>query len=167
MRIYTLTPCLIFISILLLSCSRYTPSPGTTTRTKEMAVPVASGNMETSILANVNTHRRSLGLSSLQMMDAANQQAFNHSKNMATDKTAFGHDGFSQRVRTIEQSAGKTTASAENVAYGSLSAKEVVNVWLNSPPHRKNMEGNYNFIGIGSYKDRRGVIYFTQIFIRK
>jgi len=132
-----------------------------------MAAPVASGNMEISILANVNAHRRSLGLSSLQMMDAANQQAYNHSKNMATGKTAFGHDGFSQRVRTIEQSAGKTTASAENVAYGSLSAKEVVNVWLNSPPHRKNMEGNYNFIGIGSYKDRRGVIYFTQIFIRR
>lgn len=167
MRIYTRTPCLLFFSIMFLSCSRYTPSPAPTTRTKVMAAPVASGNMETSILANVNAHRRSLGLSSLQMLDAANQQAFNHSKNMATGKAGFGHEGFSQRVRTIEQSAGKIIASAENVAYGSLSAKEVVNVWRNSPPHRKNMEGNYNFIGIGTYKDSRGVIYFTQIFIRR
>jgi len=132
-----------------------------------MAAPVGSGNMEISILANVNAHRRSLGLSSLQMLDAANQQAYNHSKNMATGKAGFGHDGFAKRVSIIEQSLGKSSASAENVAYGSLSAKEAVNVWLNSPPHKKNMDGNYNLTGIGTYKNTRGVIYFTQIFIRR
>jgi uncharacterized protein YkwD len=59
------------------------------------------------------------------------------------------------------------SASAENVAYGQLSAQAVVKGWINSAPHRKNMEGNYTLTGIGLYKDRKGVIYFTQIFLRK
>jgi uncharacterized protein YkwD len=53
---------------------------------------------------------------------------------------------------------------AENVAYGATTGKEVVNDWKNSPPHRKNMLGRYKYIGIGIAKDRRGRIYYTQIF---
>jgi uncharacterized protein YkwD len=123
--------------------------------------------MEGSILRYVNEYRRSIGKPSLQMLDAASQQAYNHSRNMATGRTSFGHSGASQRVHTIEQSLGRTSASGENVAFGGLSAREVVDVWLNSPPHRKNIEGNYNLTGIGVYRDAQGTIYFTQIFLRK
>lgn len=79
---------------------------------------------------------------------------------------AFGHDGFSQRVAAISQAIGRIAASGENVAYGALSAKGVVDVWLNSPPHRKNIEGNYTISGIGVF-DRQGTLYFTQIFLRQ
>lgn len=61
---------------------------------------------------------------------------------------------------------GWITASAENVAYGQLSAKEVVKGWLNSPGHKKkNIEDNYTLTGIGVYTDKKGVIFFTQIFV--
>jgi len=133
--------------------------------------PVMESNrgnsMEASILHYVNMHRRSLGLRDLQMIEPANQQAYNHSRDMATGRASFGHDGFSQRVSNISNAIGRVSGSAENVAYGNLSAREVVDVWINSAGHRKNMEGNYNQTGIGVYSDRRGVLYFTQIFVRR
>lgn len=151
----------VFVLIAILSCSPklITPAP------PEKRVEI-TGNMEGSILGYVNEHRRSIGLSSLETNAEANRQAYQHSKNMAERKTGFGHEGFDQRMQVIKQKVGWITASAENVAYGQLSAKEVVKGWLNSPGHKKNMEGNYRFTGVGVYKDRKGIIFFTQIFYR-
>ena len=103
------------------------------------------------------------------MNDAATNQAYQHSKNMATGKAGFGHAGFDQRIQAIKNAMGTTymAASAENVAYGQLSAQAVVKGWLNSSGHRRNIEGNYNLTGIGVAKDREGIIYFTQIFLKK
>jgi uncharacterized protein YkwD len=151
---------------ILLSCSpKFTPSESVPSADKTEV----AGNMEESILKLINDHRRSKGLGTLQMSNVASAQAYQHSKNMATGKTGFGHDGFEQRVQAIKQAMGVTymSASAENVAYGQLSAEAVVKGWLNSPPHKKNIEGNYTLTGIGLYKDRKGVIYFTEIFLRK
>jgi uncharacterized protein YkwD len=151
---------------ILLSCSpKFTPSESVPSADKTEV----AGNMEESILRLINDHRRSKGLGTLQMSNVASAQAYQHSKNMATGKTGFGHDGFEQRVQAIKQAMGVTymSASAENVAYGQLSAEAVVKGWLNSPPHKKNIEGNYTLTGIGLYKDRKGVIYFTEIFLRK
>ena len=39
--------------------------------------------------------------------------------------------------------------------------------WLNSPGHRKNIEGDFTHIGIGVVKNDAGVYYFTQIFLKK
>jgi uncharacterized protein YkwD len=132
----------------------------------EVVSSTLSTPMDESILRYINDYRRSKGLSSLQPLDAATQQAYLHSKNMATGKTGFGHSGFKQRVAVIQKTTG-VSASAENVAYGQLSAKEVVKGWINSPGHKRNIEGKYTLTGIGTYKDREGTIYFTQIFISK
>ena len=156
----------LFLFAILLSCS---PSnmPSSKPVAAETDNSVTAGSMESSILKYVNAHRRSIGKEPLQMLNAASKQSYKHSSNMATGRTAFSHNGFDQRIQNIEQTIGRTSASAENVAYGSLSAKAVVDVWLNSPGHRKNIEGNYNLTGIGVAKDRQGTIYFTQIFLRK
>jgi uncharacterized protein YkwD len=86
---------------------------------------------------------------------------------MAIRKTSFGHDGFEGRVKKIAQKLGGLKASAENVAYGHLSAKEVVNNWLKSPGHKKNIEGKYTMTGIGVVKANDGTLFFTQIFASK
>ncbi len=153
----------LMVSIALLSCT--TPQAATVSEPSPKET-VADNGMETSILQYVNDHRRSKGLVSLQRLPIVDQQSAEHSRNMATGKTAFGHDGFEKRIETIKKSFGWISASSENVAYGKLSAKEVVKGWLNSPGHKKNIEGNYRYTGIGFYKDRKGVIYFTQIFFR-
>lgn len=129
---------------------------------------VSLDGMEKGILYYVNEHRKSIGKPALQMLDAANAQAAIHSRNMAQKKTPFSHDGFETRVATInKQTASNYGGAAENVAYGEMTAEEVVDGWLHSPGHKKNIEGNYNLTGIGVSKDRNGTVFYTQIFLRK
>lgn len=98
------------------------------------------------------------------MNDAISAEALKHSASMAGGKTAFGHEGFDGRVGSIKRQLASTRKFAENVAYGHLDAKEVVDVWINSPGHRRNIEGAYNVTGIGTAKRADGTIFFTQIF---
>ena len=123
--------------------------------------------LNTDILTLINQYRRSKGLSELQMLDVASTEAQQHSTNMVKGSTAFGHDGFESRIADIRKTTGFIRGAAENVAYGQLTAAEVVDGWLHSPGHKKNIEGDYNLTGIGTVQREDGVIYFTQIFIKK
>ena len=123
--------------------------------------------MNTDILSLVNQYRNSKKLSALQMNSAASEQALQHSKNMASNKVPFGHNGFSTRVSKIESKTGPVKMAGENVAYGRMSAKQVVDGWIKSKVHRENLEGNFNQIGIGVAQSSSGTIYYTQIFIQK
>ena len=40
----------------------------------------------------------------------------------------------------------------------------MVRGWINSPPHRKNILGDYTFIGVGLFFDKKGIGYGTQNF---
>lgn len=151
-----------FVSFLLVSCSPAIAPVKSPVPAKNIPENV----MEKDILYHVNAYRKTLKKPALSLLPPASVEAFNHSKNMATGKTGFGHDGFSERVDRIKQSAGWISASAENVASGKLTAKEVVKGWINSPGHKKNIEGNYVFTGIGVFTDKKGVTFFTQIFLR-
>ena len=123
--------------------------------------------MEKDILYYINQYRSSIGLPALQMISAATEQATQHSIDMANRAILFGHDGFDERMDNIAKKIGFVHATAENVAYGKLTAKEVVDLWLNSPGHKKNIEGNYTLTGIGLAKDADGLVFYTQIFLRK
>ncbi len=122
---------------------------------------------ETDILFYVNEYRASKGLQPLEMNAEMSLQAEKHSAEMASGKVSFGHDGFEDRVKLIARKLGNIRSSAENVAYGNLSPKEVVNIWLKSPGHRKNIEGKYTLTGIGIATGKDNVIFFTQIFSGK
>jgi uncharacterized protein YkwD len=53
----------------------------------------------------------------------------------------------------------------ENVAVGYLSGLAVVNAWMNSPEHRKNLlSRHYTLIGIGVRKGSDGLWYASQVF---
>ena len=93
-------------------------------------------------------------------------QARQHSRNMAAGATAVGHDGFSARLGVIAQTIPHARA-AENVSqagWGS-SGTAVVNDWLNSAVHKANIEGDFDFTGVGVATGANSV-YFTQIFIK-
>jgi len=164
MKRFSFLPILL-IPVLLFSCTRNI-SRATGSEPQTAAVFNAS-TMSTDILYHVNAYRKKKGLASLSSLEVANQQAALHSKNMALKKTAFSHNGFEQRIAIISKTEGTMRAAAENVACGQLSAKEVVEGWINSPGHRKNIEGNYTLTGIGVYRDSKGVVFFTQLFMRK
>ena len=83
---------------------------------------------------------------------------------MARKRVAFGHSGFAKRNALAKKKIHSIHSFAENVAYGATSGREVVTMWKNSSGHRRNMLGNYKYIGIGIAKDSHGRIYYTQVF---
>jgi uncharacterized protein YkwD len=128
---------------------------------------LSESKIEEDILFYINDYRNKKGLPPLLMRSEISREAEKHSEDMAKNKIGFGHDGFEERIKIISKKIGTMHSSAENVAYGNLSPKEVVTNWLKSPGHRKNIEGNYTLTGIGVATDKNNVIYFTQIFTRK
>lgn len=126
-------------------------------------------SLEQAVYQKINQYRASKGLPALKLAASLTQQARQHSQNMSTGKTAFGHQGFEQRVKEIAKSVPYRGA-AENVAYNmgyQDPVAQAVQGWLKSPGHLKNIQGNYGLTGIGVSRNARGEIYFTQIFIRK
>ena len=148
------------------SSSGKTSKSTTTTRPsvpKPSTASVAPA-LEDQILTLINQHRKQKGLPALAANPVIEVEARRHTISMASHKTPFGHNGFSYRSKVITSKVPGITATAENVAYGSRSAKEVVDGWLSSPGHKKNIEGRFRLTGIGVARDEKSVLYFTQIF---
>ncbi|KAL4490949.1 hypothetical protein ABPG72_008685 [Tetrahymena utriculariae] len=119
-------------------------------------------------LEYTNQFRRQNNLSDLVWNNQLTFIGMKHSQNMAEGLVPFGHDGFKDRVRQITFSQRSV---AENVAYcsGGYSniPKTIVDGWINSPGHRKNMLSNSNVCGIAVFRNNKGFWYFTQLFALK
>jgi uncharacterized protein YkwD len=122
--------------------------------------------MISEILEYVNDDRKMQGLSPLKLSDVESSIAAKHSRDMASGKVPFGHSGLNARAKAIRKALGEIMSVGENVASGPMSAREVVDGWLKSPGHKRNIEGDFTLTGIGIASDKRGNIYFTQIFSR-
>ena len=119
------------------------------------------------VLKYTNQYRKSKGLHTLEMRDDLNAIARKHSEDMASGRTSFGHNGYNQRVVKIKKTVKPCEGFvAENVAYGANNGKEAFDIWKKSSEHRKNMLGDYKYIGIGTARSKKGIIYYTQIFVR-
>jgi uncharacterized protein YkwD len=123
-------------------------------------------NIEEEILVLINNYRKSRKLPPLKLNNVIGKEARNHSLNMAESKVPFSHNGFNDRVKTINEKLYKIQSAAENVAEGQRTAEEVVQAWIRSPHHKENIEGNFTETGIGVAADKKGVLYYTQIFVR-
>ena len=118
------------------------------------------------VLKHTNKFRKSKGLTALEMRTDLNAIASSHSEDMASGRRSFGHGGYEQRVLKVQKILKSYKGMAENVAYGAPNGKEAFEIWKNSSGHLQNMLGNYKYIGIGTARNKRGVIYYTQIFVR-
>ncbi|MGX5816816.1 CAP domain-containing protein [Chitinophaga lutea] len=147
------------------ACSGPSPAAGKTA--PKANAPRTEADMTEDILFYVNKFRKSKGKGPLQLNETINAEARSHSKAMASGRTGFGHDGFEQRIDDISKKLGRVSGAAENVAYGNLGAEAVVDGWIKSPGHRRNMLGDFNLIGIGTARGKGNITYFTQIFISK
>jgi uncharacterized protein YkwD len=128
--------------------------------------PLTNGLTE-DVLKYNNQFRRSKGLKALEMRNDLNAIARSHSEDMAKGRCSFGHNGYNLRVSKIKKTIKPCDGYVgENVAYGARNGKEAFNIWKNSSGHRKNMLGDYKYIGIGTAHNKKGVIYYTQIFVR-
>jgi uncharacterized protein YkwD len=122
-------------------------------------------DMANEILVLVNAHRTSLGLSEIKLdQQEASAYAVDHSQYMI-EMGAINHDNFgTRRQALIDKGASRV---AENVAFGYDTAENVVTAWLNSPAHRKTIEGTFTHSGFGVIKNDKGRYYFTQLFYKK
>lgn len=130
-----------------------------------IATNVAPG-IEKEILVLINNYRKSKGLPALADLPIMTREARKHSVNMASGKVKFGHFGFDSRKDQVVAQNAKITSFAENVAFGSKTAEEVVKGWIASPGHKKNIEGNYTYSGIGVARNAKNQLYFTQLFAK-
>lgn len=120
---------------------------------------------ETQILQLVNTHRESIGKLALITNSLAASLAKDHTLFMI-DQGEISHDNSEERgLRLINEE--KANKIGENVAYKYKTAQEVMDAWLNSSGHKKNIEGDFTHVGISAIKSDSGQLYYTQVFFRK
>jgi len=122
--------------------------------------------IEQEILLQINHYRQAHGLGTLRMNPVMTREARQHSLDMANHKIPFGHQYFSDRIKRIYKQVTLPMGGAENVAYNYKTASIVVNGWLKSPGHKRNIDGKYNLTGIGVVRDKQGKLYYTQMFLR-
>lgn len=128
---------------------------------------ISTVNMNADIINLVNQIRQTKHLPPLKVLQSASFQAARHSEDMAAKRVPFGHDGFRDRAIAIANDLNGSSATGENVATGRMTAKEVVAAWLKSPAHRANIQGDFTFTGVGVARDSRGVLYYTELFVKK
>lgn len=95
--------------------------------------------------------------------------AQSHSTDMARTRrmSHTGSNGSSMSDRA-KQAGYKFRAIAENVAAGQKSSSAVVQAWLKSPGHCKNiMSPNYKEAGLGVARGSNNVLYWTMMFGRR
>lgn len=161
-QLLSLAPAFLFCVVIEASASATpvsTPAPHASIK-----APLQNANMANEILKYINEYRRKKRLPVLTMNSVISAEAQKHSENMAANRTDFGHSGFKTRMKRIVPRINGNGSMSENVAYGNMTAKQVVEEWLESSMHRENIVGPYNVTGIGIAADRRGALYFTQIF---
>jgi uncharacterized protein YkwD len=116
-------------------------------------------DLERPLLGRINSFRKSHGLRPLSRSPHLTRAARAHSADMAT-RGYFGHDSptetCSARLTRFYPSAGFMTRSVgENIAWASpdLSAKDALQIWLESPEHRQILLTNaWREIGIGAVR---------------
>ena len=105
------------------------------------ATPVASRDQVEEFARLVNAHRRKVGCRPLTWAGAVAQVAQQHSENMYRHNF-FDHvnqDGKNPFER-LEAARIRYRMAAENIAAGQWTAQQVLESWLSSPGHRRNIE---------------------------
>ncbi|GIF13908.1 CAP domain-containing protein [Actinoplanes teichomyceticus] len=125
----------------------------------------AEQTLQADILRLTNEQRTAHGCAPLAENAALTAAARGHSAWMGTSGT-FSHTGrggsdFVARARA----AGYAKPSAENIAWGYRSADEVVDTWMHSPGHRRNiLNCRSTTVGVGAVYAASGAPYYTQDF---
>lgn len=134
-------------------------------------------DIEALVIARTNLMRGGSPSTDLKNDRILSYVARKWSKTMAA-QGKLSHAGFPKdRMKWYSQEVNgspKIVMTGENVAmsyiHPGMSAQQIANLfvkmWMDSPPHRANILGNWEFIGVGVYKD--GNKYWaTQIFAVK
>jgi uncharacterized YkwD family protein len=121
---------------------------------------------ESRVIDLTNEQRRKNGLPNLQPDTALSNVAQEKSNDMQA-KNYFSHTSptYGSPFDMMRDFGVSYKSAGENIAMGQRSAEEVVNAWMNSEGHRKNiLSPNFTHIGVGHTSQGN---YWTQMFIGK
>jgi uncharacterized protein YkwD len=126
---------------------------------------VAPATLMSEVVTRTNQQRNRNGCGQLEVDRELTVASVRQSGYMARTGL-FSHvwrDGTTFVART--RAAGYRQPSGENIGWGYRTADEVVNAWMASPSHRRNiLNCAAHSIGTGVVYGANGVPYFTQVF---
>jgi uncharacterized YkwD family protein len=135
------------------------PSEGTSTSSQVSAY-------EQQVVDLTNQERAKQGLPALKLDTELSKVAKEKSLDMKNNRY-FSHTSpnYGSPFDMMKQFGISYRAAGENIAMGQRSPEEVVNAWMNSEGHRKNiLSSSFTHIGVGHVADGN---YWTQMFIGK
>ncbi len=121
---------------------------------------------EYQVLDLVNEERQAQGLDPLEFSVEVSEVARAKSQDMA-DSNYFDHQSpnYGSPFQMMESFGVNFMAAGENIAMGQRSPEEVMNGWMNSEGHRKNiLHDQFTHLGVG-YVEANGTTYWTQMFV--
>ncbi|WP_405982671.1 CAP domain-containing protein [Streptomyces sp. NBC_00158] len=142
------------------------PRPERAEASAAPAAPQASGALpaaQAKVLELVNQARAAAGCPALTVNAKLTKAAQDHSADMAAHRNMShtGSDG-SDAGQRITRAGYQWRTYGENVAYGYSSPEQVMEGWMNSPGHKRNiLDCSYKEIGIGLAQPGQ---YWTQDF---
>jgi uncharacterized protein YkwD len=157
-----LCPFLLILALTFTSCSNNEAS------SEETAIALKSyqySSTELDLMDRINQHRSSIGLAVLQQIEHVSFKAYEHNLFMI-DNNQVSHHNFNQRSQHLRQTLPASRVG-ENLAFNFQSNSGVLNAWLASDGHAKNIEGDFTHFGISISTDNNGRKYYTNIFIKK
>lgn len=144
------------------------PTETTTQNTEKPNNNSSMLSIETEVVRLVNVERSKAGLPALQIDQEVSKVARLKSEDMAT-KNYFNHTSptYGSPFEMLKKFNITYKTAGENIAKGQKTAESVVNAWMNSEGHRKNiLSSSFTHIGVG-YATKGSTPYWTQMFIKK
>jgi uncharacterized protein, YkwD family len=144
-------------------------NPATIYPGQKITIPASAvTTYEDQVITLVNQQRAKRGLMALKKNATLAYIARLKSSDMAT------HGYFSHTSPTLGSPFTmmlhygiRYSAAGENIAMGQPTPQSVMNAWMNSPGHRANiLSPAYNQIGVGLARNKSGVPYWTQEFVK-
>lgn len=123
-------------------------------------------NDEFQLMEDINIIRTNTDLPELLPLESIGYLARFHSEEMASGAVELGHNGFYERILSLNKSIEIYTA-AENIGANSdnYPLESALEGWMDSKDHKENILGDYNYSGVGIAYDEDDAVYLTQIFV--
>lgn len=151
---------------LMVSCS--SPSTPAVTRVPVSASISKSSNLSGDVFNSVNSYRAQNGKSSLERHAGLDQLAQEHcdylAKNCGGSGTNISHVGFRKRAFNAHRYFSIPSVGENVVSSSTKSASHLLNLWISSKTHEKNMRGSWKYTGIGTATTPDGMVISTQLF---
>lgn len=123
-----------------------------------------SSEFEREVLTLVNKERERIGVSPVELSNPLGYVAHLKAEDMV-DHDYFSHESptFGSPFEMMREFGISFSAAGENIAAGHTSPEMVVEAWMNSPGHKKNiLSASYTHLGVGYERN-----YWVQMFIRR